>query len=316
MRIAEITLDRIKEHAEGNSYRRGEEYYSSGMVDSVAQRGNTFYAEVQGSEDEPYQVTVTLGEKSTIDAYCTCPYDFGGWCKHIVAVMLIVLKEPNQVEKKTPVETMLEPLTREELQHLVRRLTHLEPGLADALEKEISLLKKTEEQATPVKPLVRIAPTIHPERFRQTIKSEIRNVSNDDRYDDYDDETDQVSDTIASLVGEARQCIEAEDSVNALAALEAITDEYAKGWKKLEDYFEPDEMMLEDLNGAWAEALLSTSLSEQEQVYWAEKLQGWQKKMGGTAREGILGCGRGISADRAHGKAKRPSMQIPWSRRG
>src|SRR5690349_17890011 len=66
MSAPEITLERIREYAEGKSYQRGEEYYETGMVESVTLRGDTFYAAVQGSDEEPYQVTVTSGPSNSL----------------------------------------------------------------------------------------------------------------------------------------------------------------------------------------------------------------------------------------------------------
>ena len=47
------------------SFERGEEYYESGMVESAVQRGSRLFAEVLGSEEDPYRVGVSFrGETS------------------------------------------------------------------------------------------------------------------------------------------------------------------------------------------------------------------------------------------------------------
>jgi uncharacterized Zn finger protein len=49
---------------------------------------------VEGSASMPYQVSITLDEASVLDADCSCPYDWGGACKHIVAALLAYVHEP------------------------------------------------------------------------------------------------------------------------------------------------------------------------------------------------------------------------------
>jgi len=41
---------------------------------------------------KPYQVRITFDQKGIIDAECSCPYDWGGFCKHIVAVLLAAIR--------------------------------------------------------------------------------------------------------------------------------------------------------------------------------------------------------------------------------
>ena len=51
--IAKNTTDKV--------YRRGVDYYEQGSVLSVVRRGDLIQAEVEGSEDEPYLISVTVG---------------------------------------------------------------------------------------------------------------------------------------------------------------------------------------------------------------------------------------------------------------
>jgi uncharacterized Zn finger protein len=43
---------------------------------------------VAGSEFAPYEVSVTFDEAGITEAACGCPYEWDGWCKHIVATLL------------------------------------------------------------------------------------------------------------------------------------------------------------------------------------------------------------------------------------
>ena len=79
----------IREAAQAAAYKRGCQYYETGAVDSLFERGdNCFQAEVLGSSC--YEVEVELAPSGEPTSYhCDCPaymlYD--GACKHIVAVL-------------------------------------------------------------------------------------------------------------------------------------------------------------------------------------------------------------------------------------
>jgi uncharacterized Zn finger protein len=78
----------IRQHASAESFARGVDYERRGAVGALVLRGDLLQAEVEGSEYEPYRVTVSLDAGGVRAADCSCPYDWGGWCKHIVATLL------------------------------------------------------------------------------------------------------------------------------------------------------------------------------------------------------------------------------------
>ncbi len=90
MSITEATIRRL---ASAESFSRGEDYYDRGAVVNLEKRGDTLLAQVEGSSYEPYDVTIELGEGEVVAADCTCPYDWGGYCKHIVAVLLTYVRQ-------------------------------------------------------------------------------------------------------------------------------------------------------------------------------------------------------------------------------
>ena len=101
-----ISEDAILSKVNEKSFARGRSYYESEMVESVVRRGDKLFAEVLGSEEDLYQVCVTLGEVD-FSATCNCPYDWGGYCKHIVAVLLTWIHDGDAVEERTPIEDLL-----------------------------------------------------------------------------------------------------------------------------------------------------------------------------------------------------------------
>jgi uncharacterized Zn finger protein len=75
-----ISEELIRGHASEQSFSRGGEYFREGAVIQLMRRGQTLEAEVEGSEREPYRMRVDFSAGSVL-ASCSCPYDWGDWCK-------------------------------------------------------------------------------------------------------------------------------------------------------------------------------------------------------------------------------------------
>jgi hypothetical protein len=82
-----ITKSYIESLATNQSFSRGKSYYQRGEVSSVVQKGNTFIGEVSGSDT--YRIKIIV-DSNGITSTCSCPYDWGGICKHVVAVGLAI----------------------------------------------------------------------------------------------------------------------------------------------------------------------------------------------------------------------------------
>ena len=130
----ELTEEAIGQYCTETSFKRGYEYSIGDAVLGVTQRGNQLFSEVQGGEYAPYGVCVTLEGDQPADAICTCPYDWGGYCKHIVATLLCFVHDSDSVSQRPSVAEMVDPLDREQLQSLVVELSRRCPGSIDLIE--------------------------------------------------------------------------------------------------------------------------------------------------------------------------------------
>jgi hypothetical protein len=83
-----IREEYIRRYASSRSFERGRDYLRGGAVSLLANDASQIKGEVQGSGREPYGVDAVYDESGDLLARCDCPYDRGGWCKHIVAVLL------------------------------------------------------------------------------------------------------------------------------------------------------------------------------------------------------------------------------------
>jgi len=125
MKPLAITENHIRAMTSEKVFQRGMEYSEDGSVLSVVRRGHALHAEVEGSDYEPYQIVITFEDGGdTIEADCSCPYgeEWDGWCKHIVATLLVAMNEPEAVEEQPSVAELLAPLNHEQLLELAVRL--------------------------------------------------------------------------------------------------------------------------------------------------------------------------------------------------
>ena len=106
-------------------------------------------------------------------ATCTCPYDWGGYCKHIVAVLLTVL-QGDKITVKPELDTLLAGLTEAQLRRIIRAVAEDQPAFAAAIEQEVEWLK-----TIPVAEAASTAPAAHAIAFdlaaiRREIGKDIR----------------------------------------------------------------------------------------------------------------------------------------------
>ncbi len=113
-----MNIDRktIRNRSTDAVFERGENYRDEGRIQSLDRFDDFVTASVRGSS--LYDVTVEFGGQS-IDTRCTCPYDGGGDCKHVVVVLLDVAENPPQDESED-IETVLDDVSANDLRAFVR----------------------------------------------------------------------------------------------------------------------------------------------------------------------------------------------------
>ena len=131
----------IRQQASAESFRRGRQYYRAQTVGSLLQRGNTIHGEVAGSQFSPYYIRLFADADVIAGATCTCAYDWGGWCKHIVAVLLTCIHEPEKIEERPTLEDLLSGLDRVQIQTLLLKLAERDLFSVDLIDKELSTLQ-------------------------------------------------------------------------------------------------------------------------------------------------------------------------------
>jgi len=132
MTLPTLTENDIRRYADPQSFQRGMGYYRHGAIHDPIRQENELRAECQGSQYEPYRVTVTLDEHGIADYNCSCPR--GGFCKHVVALLLTWVRRPDAFHVMAPLDELLAHRSREELIVLIRELIARAPDLARLLE--------------------------------------------------------------------------------------------------------------------------------------------------------------------------------------
>ena len=207
--LPHLTEEHIHELCTLQSYERGESYYRKGAVLEVIRRGNRLTALVEGSQYEPYRVSIALDEAGVHDAWCSCPYDWGGYCKHIVAVLLTYIRQPESFRVRPEPAELLAPLSREELLALLSGLMEKRPELLDWVERTIAARQLQTE-----KPRQRRTP-LDAEPFRHHVQSVLNRVARLDYWEAYEHMRDMVGE-LAEVRDQAAEFTRAGDGRNAL----------------------------------------------------------------------------------------------------
>jgi uncharacterized Zn finger protein len=271
-----VTEAMIRQHASADSFQRGDAYHAQGGVVRLVRRGQQLQAEVEGSQVEPYTVQITWDGGGITQASCTCPYDWGGWCKHIVATLLAWVHNPAQVEERPALQTLLAGLDREQLQTLLLRLVERQPHLTDVVEGQVPVfhVQPTADAPTPRQRRTPIDPT----PFRRQVRDLLHSLDRMRRSDAYW-HVGAVVDQVRQVLVQAKGFVAAGDGRHALAILDAITEAYVSDWVALDDSDGYADAFFEDLGAVWTEAILTADLTPAERETWAEKLDQWQDEV-------------------------------------
>ncbi|MBI3973274.1 MAG: hypothetical protein HY332_18520 [Chloroflexi bacterium] len=173
-----------------------------------------------------------------------------------------------RIEERPSIETLLAGLDREQLQALLLVLVEQQPELVNLLETYVSSLrvKPPATTAKPAEPRERRTP-IDVKPFRRRISEALRYT----RYDDYGGAATLVA-ALQEVLDDVQPFIEAGDGPNALAILEAVTEEYLERWMDVDDSDGEAGDAVRDLGAVWTEAILSTDLEPDERRRWSETI--------------------------------------------
>ncbi len=177
-------------------------------------------------------------------------------------------------------KSLLSALNRDQLQALILKLAEQEPSVIATIERQATLLQASTSQ--PTTPLQQATPKPALAVDTKTVRRQVRSSSHSlDRMRSSEAywHVGTVVNEIGQLVDQAWALIEADDGRQALAVLEAITEEYMSEWENLDDSDGEASGFFSDLGIAWTEAILSADLTREEREGWADQFAAWQEDL-------------------------------------
>lgn len=271
-KTSSLTDSLIRKKSTPEILSKGQSDYEAGHVTAVTQRGNLINAEVIGNAVQPYQVRVSFDEGGVTSATCSCPYPDKEWCEHIVATLLVVMRQPETIENRPTLEQLLDHLNPVQTQGLVQELVKKNPELLDKIDCYVTLNFVAKSVAKPR--INQRYSSINPVTFRQ----QVRDILYDGMryFEEMGGEDDPVTEELLDLIDTAHGLIEIGETYNALIGLEAIASACAADWDRVGEYgIDPDEIAI-PLDEAIAEAILSDCLSSSEVKQWRSQLEAIQ----------------------------------------
>ena len=251
-KLPRITEAYVRGLATEKSFGRGRSYYKDGSIIDPVRQGIELRAYCEGSEDEPYHLNVTLARGGVKDASCTCPYDWGGICKHLVALLLAYVHNPDQFRVVPPLQEMLARSTREELIAIIDQMLKREPELMPIVELSTAVQQGQGGKSVDVA------------AYRRQAQQALRH-----------DSPRSIEKGLQALCAAAASLAGGGDRLNAGAVYQALLEEAVKRYN--EDIFSIDEdgdiaVIVDELAQGLIECIRNSDADENTRGAWFQSL--------------------------------------------
>jgi len=297
MPTLKIAESLIRQNASNKSFERGRDYARSRAVSDLVWRGQILRSSVVGNEYYSVSIRFSGQSKQIVqDATCSCPYDYGDWCKHIVATLLVANDQGN-IEERPSLAQLLERLDLEQTRKLLDNLVVENPDLIDQVDLQVELLtavKPTNSKSTKskaAKSSQNQRPEIDRSPFRRNVRYEIREALRSIE-EDYIEE-DPFIDVIDEEIKKATGFLDAGDSFRAFVMLYATAEELAVHKDDIDDYSGDSDDLIDPLDRSIAEAILWTDFSVEEREKWASEIEGIQDSLGVELEQSLTALSQG-----------------------
>jgi len=163
-----LTESDVRQRVGSTSFERGAAYFRQGAIRYPRQAGATLKARCEGSAPDLYRLDVTFDDDSIARAHCTCPVGDGGFCKHIAALLLTWIHQPEVFAEAQAFEDALEQRSKAELIAMLRRVIAHHPEVENLLSLPLPGAQGPEAEVDP-----------------ETIRDRVRDLFGNQGYDDY-----------------------------------------------------------------------------------------------------------------------------------
>ena len=254
--VFSLTETGIREMVSSKIFNRGLEYFKEKAVCHIYSTDNVIEAHVEGTDDFPYKVQIEF-DKSGLkgEPFCSCPYaeDFNEICKHIVAVLLTVLKKPKTVKAKKKLSDILKTLDKTNLIQLIETVVKTNSSLNLFVE---DLIKEISQKTIPDK-----KSKINSNKYKKEAIRIVRSLNGLSSSEAYWLVSDVVRD-IQNLIKKARPFLDRGNGETAISILTGIAEGYIQEWTCLDGSDGETPNPFYDLDEGFAEALLVAEIPE------------------------------------------------------
>lgn len=214
--------------AKYSSFENGKEYFRDCLVKKIWKGGETYHALVKGSEN--YQVDLKF-ENEEIEYNCTCPFDFGGACKHVVAAILAFASDKkyakptsiDSVKKDEVVKKLLKETAPADLISFLEQILKNKPELIEDLKIFLAGSKETPVTISEYKD--RFIKELNTLDMREMLEMWYRDgddyYDSDSHYGDYS-EGDSLSETVSGFISDGQKYEENNNIAEAMKIYQAI----------------------------------------------------------------------------------------------
>lgn len=284
MSLPKITESMIRAGASAQSFQRGKEYYAGGAIANAGIQGRVLTGECEGTSAPYYAVRVELDAGGIRSAFCTCPYEFGGYCKHVVALLLTYLHHPGRFTSRPDPADLLAGLDRDGLAALLVRLMRDRPELVDWVEAQGSVPE------APARAKKGRRKKVDVEVHRRQVRGIMRGLGGMRMSEAYWHVGGMVQE-LASVQDTALRFLDAGDAETALAILRVLMEEAGHGIEHVDDSDGELGGFVNGLGMPMAEAILSLDMSAVERDKLASELRKQARYLDG------YGMGEGVHLD-------------------
>ncbi len=275
-KLPKLTQNDVRRLASAQSFQRGEDYVYA--VFKTQRRGDTLTAQVEGSQYEPYHVTVTLDQAGIYNTLCSCPYDWGGICKHIVAVLLTYICSSDSFAVRIAASELLADLDAKTLRTVLVDLLEHYPDLQDEVEAQLAVQQARSAPAKEETKSSKRRSPLDPAPIRRRVTGILHSLSSMRHSEAYWAVGGMVE-QLGRMLQEAQDFVDADDAESALVILQVLGEQVIETYPTFE-YAETDVAdFIMDVDDVLAEAILACDLPPDLEQKWGDTVTYWTKHL-------------------------------------
>lgn len=255
-----ITESALKSLSSPESYARGYKLYQSNAVFDTFRQGDLLIGKCEGSSAPFYQIHVQLDEGGIQEASCTCPYDWGGYCKHIIALVLTYIHNPDTFIEQKNIEELLGQLDKGDLVHLITKMVDQSPDLYSWLQTAIPAVSA---KSQPAQQRNKRKTEVSKMAYKRQIQSILHSLQGYRMSEAYWMMGGMVA-QLNHVRDTAYDFLEAEDAQGALVILTTLLTEVGRSFEQFDDSDGELGGFFSELALPLVEAILSADLSKTE----------------------------------------------------